>query len=146
MGRPSDYSDELAAEICSRLASGKPLTKICADESMPCQSTVYLWLKKQDGFSEMYARARDDQADTLADEMLEIADDATRDVTKTEDGDVFNSEHVQRSRLRVDTRKWIASKLKPKKYGDKVSVGGDGEAPIRHIHEVVLRGISATGG
>jgi hypothetical protein len=137
-GRPSDYSDELAAEICGKLASGKPLTKICAEESMPCESTVYLWLKKQEGFSEMYARAREDQADTLADEMLEIADDSSRDTLKTEAGEVCNTEYVQRSRLRVDTRKWIASKLKPRKYGDKVEHTGPAGGAFQHVHRIEL--------
>lgn len=106
-GRPSDYSEELGAAICSRLAYGDPLTKICAEGSMPCESTVYLWLLKHPEFSEMYARAREDQADTLADQMLVIADDTSGD--------------VNRDRLRVDTRKWIATKLKPRKYGDKTT-------------------------
>jgi hypothetical protein len=121
IGRPSKYDINLAATICGRLAGGESLKAICSDEDMPKRSTVYLWRYEHPEFSDMYARAREDQADTLADEIMEIADDGTNDFIKNKDGvDVLNSEHVQRSRLRVDARKWIASKLKPRSYGDKV--------------------------
>jgi len=108
-GRPSDYSLDLAATICARLSAGEPLVKICRDEDMPVSSTVYLWLIKHSDFSEMYVRARDEQADTLADQIIDIADDRP---------EVMDSVVVAHQRLRVDARKWVASKLKPKKYGD----------------------------
>lgn len=65
-------------------------------------------------------RAREAQADTLADEILDIADDATNDFMMTEQGLKYDGDSVQRSRLRVDSRKWLAGKLRPKKYGDKI--------------------------
>lgn len=73
-----------------------------------------------DAFREQYARAREAQADTLADEILDIADDATNDFMMTEQGLKYDGDSVQRSRLRVDSRKWLAGKLRPKKYGDKI--------------------------
>ena len=115
-GRPTDYSIDLAAAICEMLANGSSLSKISKIEGFPKASTVYQWLIKYPEFSEMYARAREDQADTLADQITHIADKAT-------------TEGVQVARLRVDARKWIAAKLKPRKYGDKVTnevVGADG--------------------
>lgn len=89
---------------------------------MPAVSTVYLWMAKHIEFSESYARAREDQADTLADQILEIADDGRNDTYTDDEGKEFvNHDVINRSRLRVDARKWVAAKLKPRKYGDKVS-------------------------
>ncbi len=126
-GRPSLYTDQLAAKICRRLAEGESLRAICADKAMPAISTVMGWLfdGNHNGFSEQYARAREAQAEIRADEIVDIADDDTNDFTADKDGKlVANSEHIQRSRLRVDARKWIAAKLLPKRYGDKLDLGG----------------------
>jgi hypothetical protein len=128
-GRPSLYTPELAAAICARLADGESLKSICSDEAMPSKSSVYLWLQEKPKFSELYARAKEDSADALADEILEISDNAKNDWMqrhgKDDAGWVANGEHIQRSRLRVDARKWIASKLKPKKYGEKLDVNAE---------------------
>ncbi len=126
-GRPSLYTDKLATKICRRLAEGESLRAICADKAMPSISTVMGWLfdGNHDDFSEQYARAREAQAEIRADEIVDIADDDTNDFTADKDGKlVANSEHIQRSRLRVDARKWIAAKLLPKRYGDKLDLGG----------------------
>jgi hypothetical protein len=111
VARPSDYTDEIAATICSRIATGEPLVRICRDESMPGTTTVYRWLSEKEEFRDIYARARDDQADTLADEIIDLSDEQMEDATA-----------VNRQRLRVDARKWIAAKLKPRKYGDKLDI------------------------
>ncbi|WP_292213135.1 terminase small subunit protein [Mesorhizobium sp.] len=131
MPRSSEYSDEIAARICEELIEGKSLRKICEAEDMPAASTVFLWLSRFPTFSEQYTRAREAQMEAMADDIVDIADDGTNDyVTKTNgDGstyEAFDSEHVQRSKLRVDTRKWLMGKLAPKKYGDKLdlNVGG----------------------
>lgn len=116
-GRPSDYSDETAAQICARLADGKSLRSICLDENMPDKATVFRWLAAHEEFRDQYTCAREAQADTIFDEMLDIADDGTSDIEP--DGSV-NQEHIQRAKLRIETRKWMAGKLRPKKYGDKV--------------------------
>ena len=104
---------------------------------MPNQSTVFRWLAddRYASFRERYARAREAQADALFDEMLDIADDGSNDWVerKREDGStdsVIDHEHVQRSKLRIDARKWMAGKLRPKVYGDKMIVGGDEANPI----------------
>lgn len=123
MGHPSDYTVEQAIEICARLASGEPLVTICRDDESPDVSTVYRWLAAHQEFRDMYARAREDQADTLADQIIDIADNPVRGVkTKTdEEGNVETTEGdmIEHRRLQVDARKWIAAKLKPRKYGDK---------------------------
>lgn len=135
-GRPSLYGVEVAQQICGRLIEGESLRSICRDDAMPCLSTVMLWLTQHAEFSEQYALARERQADTLADEIQEIADDGRNDWMERhgdkDSGWIANGEHINRSRLRVDTRKWIASKLKPKKYGDRLALGGPegGAIPI----------------
>ena len=133
-GRPSSYSDKIATEICRRIAERESLRKICADDDMPDKTTVLRWLadEEKSQFRTQYAHAREMQADTLFDEALEIADEASGDWITTEDGKkTLDHEHVQRSRLRVDTRKWAAGKLAPKRYGDKLQHTGDGGGPIR---------------
>ncbi len=126
-GRPSLYTEALAAEICRRLAEGETLRSVCRDKAMPDKATILRWLadKKKADFREQYVYAREMQADALFDEALEIADDASGDWTKDKDGKkVLDHENIQRSRLRVDTRKWAAGKLAPKRYGDKLDLGG----------------------
>lgn len=131
-GRPSTYTQELADNICEQLALGNSMRTVCAADDMPAMSTVFKWLRENEGFSEQYARAKQESADYMAEELLEIADDGTNDYIEKEraDGSTYtalDSEHVQRSRLRVDTRKWLMSKMKPKKYGEKLDLTTDGE-------------------
>ncbi len=128
--RPTKYSEPLAARICGLIAEGKSLVSICSMASMPSLTTTYVWLQKYETFRETYTRAREDQADTLADEMLGIADDSRNDYVTVDGVPMVDNEHIQRSRLRIETRKWLASKLKAKKYGDKVQAevtGADGK-------------------
>lgn len=149
MARPSDYTPELADAICARLADGESLRSVCRSEGMPCKTTVFMWLRTRPEFLNQYTRAKEESADALTDEMLEISDDAKNDWmeqnAKDNPGWLANGEHIQRSRLRIETRKWLASKLKPKKYGDKLAVGGDPDAPpIQTVSEIVIRGVDAT--
>jgi hypothetical protein len=147
MSRSSEYTPEIADLICARLASGESLRSVCRDESMPCVATVFNWLRSQPQFLEQYARAKEESADALADEMLEIADDGTNDWMKrhTKDDEdaawVVNGEHIQRSRVRIDTRKWLASKLKPKKYGEKIDhthTGPNGGPVVTRVELVAM--------
>ena len=121
-GRPSTYSETLAAEICGLIGSGMSLNQICKMDSMPAQSSVYLWLSKHEQFSEMYTRAREDQADTLADQIIDIADEQP----PNDDNGRTDGGWVTWQRNRVEARKWTAAKLKPRKYGDKVGVEAQG--------------------
>lgn len=125
VGRPSDFSQEIADSICEQIADGLSLRAICLNDDMPSKTTVFRWLSKNSEFSDQYARAREEQADLLFDETLEIADqyDSVKDKTDVD--------HIQRAKLRIDTRKWIAGKLRPKKYGEKITnehTGKDGGA------------------
>lgn len=121
---------EIENIILERLAAGETLRAICRADGYPAASTVLLWA--QDPlFAERYARARGMGLEVLADEIVEIADDSAHDQIITETGVIQNSEYIARSRLRVDTRKWLLSKLKPDKYGDKLATtisGPDGGA------------------
>lgn len=135
-GRPSDYTQDIADILCEQLAEGISMHRACESEGMPNKRTVFRWLRTNEEFRHQYENSKAEAADYLAEEMIEIADDGTNDymTKKNADGtesEVVNTEHIQRSRLRIDARKWIASKLKPKKYGDKASVehtGADGGA------------------
>lgn len=119
------------AVICERIANGESLRQILETEGMPASSTVFLWLSEDAGFSERYARAREAQADALFDDILTIADDGRNDwmERKNADGENIgwqeNGEALRRSQLRVDARKWMAGKLRPKKYGDKLNLDAD---------------------
>jgi hypothetical protein len=129
------YDKETAHAVCVRLARGETLRAICRDEEFPPESTVRRWaLEDIDGFAARYAYARQLGLDAMADQLLEIADDGSNDFTIDSNGNrVANNEHINRSRLRVDTRKWYLAKLAPKRYGDKVDVnmgGSEGGAPL----------------
>ena len=118
-GRPTKYTKELAEQITSRMCQGESLRSVCRDDAMPVISTVMLWVAQdREGFSEHYEKACEARAHYWADEMLDIADDGTNDYMEREGKEFVNSEAIARSRLRVDTRKWLLSKMLPK-YSDK---------------------------
>ncbi len=133
MSTPTPYSKEIARNICERIANGEALKHICEGEDYPNESTVHDWVNKKSEFAKLYAHARARQADHYAQEILEIADDSSKDFIDSEDGKKLDSEHVQRSKLRIDTRKWLAAKLAPKRYGDKTHVehSGDAQKPLK---------------
>lgn len=126
------YSPEeiatLKATICNRIANGESLRQIADDKDMPAASTVFVWLSDDSAFAEQYARAREAQADAIFDEILLIADDGRNDWMERKDqedanmGWRENGEALNRSRLRIDARKWMAGKLRPKKYGEKLEL------------------------
>ena len=123
-GRPTLYCEELANLICERVAtSTMGLARLCSTyDDLPEKITINIWRYRYPEFNTQYAQAKLKQADLLAEEMLDIADDGTNDWMESfgEEGEIvykLNGEHVQRSRLRIDTRKFLASKLLPKQYG-----------------------------
>jgi len=134
MARPTKYTKELADNICSRIAEGESVRSIVKDKEMPSASTIFRWLldEEKKAFWEQYEKARNIQSELMFEELIEIADDGTNDYIEreTEKGNIvetLNSEHIQRSRLRVDTRKWYLSKVLPKKFGDKMDFTSSGE-------------------
>lgn len=129
-GRSTTFTQEVADAICERIAQGQSLRAILLDDAMPASSTVFKWLNDIPAFAEQYARAREAQADVLFDEILTIADDGRNDSYTDDEGNVRTDHDViARSRLRVDARKWMAGKLRPKKYGDKLAIGGADDLP-----------------
>lgn len=132
-GRPTDYNEALCLKICERISDGESLRKICADEDMPNKSSVFLWLSKYKEFSDQYARAKEESAELFADEIVSIADEVETVISEDGNKIALDSVAIARNRLRIDARKWVASKLKPKKYGDKLELAGDAENPIQTI-------------
>jgi len=136
-GRPSLYSAELAATICKRLSEGESLREICRDDGLPDRGTILRWAEENEEFRHQYARAREALLEYWAHEIVEISDDGSNDYMerqgkKGETFEVVDHEHISRSKLRVDTRKWLMSKLAPKKYGDRVAaeISGPDGGPI----------------
>lgn len=132
-GRPSLYTDELAAAICERLAAGESLRAICRDEGMPAHSTVLGWVNDNPDFSDQYTRAREKGYAVMFDHMLEIADTPQQGVTikESEKGtEVRTGDMIEHRRLRVDTRKWMLAKALPKIYGDRLDLNHGGTVNI----------------
>jgi hypothetical protein len=128
------FNQETFDEICEQIADGKSLREICQAENMPNKSSVFRWLAKDPVLCDQYARAREAQADAIVDEILSIADDASNDFMErqTDAGAswVVNGEHIQRSRVRIDARKWLAGKLRPKVYGEKLDLNHTGAVNV----------------
>jgi hypothetical protein len=125
---PLPFDQAIADEICERLSQGQSLRSICGaerDDFIPGQTTVFRWLSENDDFAKQYARAREAQAEAYADEIIAIAD-APNATTNKLTGEAELRDPA-RDRLRVEARKWIASKLLPKKYGDRVEVEHSGK-------------------
>jgi hypothetical protein len=140
IGAPTTFSQKTADLICVMLSEGMSLREILRSDTtgvLPAQSTVYEWLLRHPSFAEQYARAREEQADTLADEIIHIADEQPEVVAVIDKKTGALIEHkldgafLQWQKNRIEARKWTAMKLKPKKYGDRVALEGvEGGAPI----------------
>ncbi len=134
-GRPSSFTQKVADTICDLLIEPKSLRAICATKGMPDMKTVMRWLANNESFRQQYARARDLQADVIADETSEIVDDGSNDWMASNKPDnpgwKENGEAIQRSRLRFDQRRWYLSKLAPKKYGDRLEVDATVQGEIK---------------
>lgn len=126
IGRPSDYTQELADKICSQLAEGKSVRTICLAEDMPVGSTVFKWLREHKDFSEQYARAKEESGDADLETLEDIGDTAIQEAKLADPKS--SSAIVQAYKLKADNLKWYMSKKKPKKYGDKLDVTSDGKA------------------
>lgn len=140
MGRPSDFTPEIANEICERLSKGEPLAAICRDDHMPAVRTVSDWKAQQPDFSADFAHAREAGFDQIALDCLEIADETGNDTKLVgkdgEQREVADTEWISRSKLRVETRLKLLAKWDPKRYGDKTILSGDDENPVKMITEI----------
>lgn len=117
-GKPTAFSQEIADQLCERLADGESLRFICQDQNMPTKAAVFRWLSANAEFADQYARARETQADSLFDDILVIAD---------------TEEDTNKARVKIDARKWMAGKMRPKVYGDKLGVEHSGGVTINVI-------------
>ena len=126
-GRPEKYTKELADKVCEEIALGASIRTVCGMEGMPGVATIFKWIRTNEEFAKQYARATEERTEAMSEDILDIADDGTNDWMIVNDREVPDSEALQRSKLRVETRKWLMSKMKPKKYGDKLDLtsGGD---------------------
>lgn len=133
MARPIEWNDnekKKAIEIIFiQMSHGNSVRQILKDnqELLPSRKLFYEWIAKDKTLSDHYAKVMELRSDDIFDEILEIADDTTHDSIFTETGEKVNSEWISRSRLRVDARKWILSKMNPKKYGDKTDITTNGK-------------------
>jgi hypothetical protein len=125
IGRPTKYCDELIDEICARLSAGESLNMILKSGSeMPAFPTIYEWLRKYPEFSKKYDDARLHQAYTLADQIIAIADEKPKRIIDNKGVVRIDKSSVSWTKIRVDARKWIASKLTSEKWGDRMAIGG----------------------
>lgn len=148
-GRPTDYNQALADTICEAISEGSSLREICKADDMPSKASIFRWLGLHKEFSDQYARAREEQAESLADEIVHLADTASNPVMvdgipllDSEGNPVLlaDTASIAHARLRVDARKWVASKLKPKRYGDKLDIDQNvsGGISIEVIERVIV--------
>jgi hypothetical protein len=141
-GRPSLYTREISDKICEGIANGRTLNQICREPGMPARPTVMAWvLGDVDGISDRYARARDLMLEHWAEEVIDIAEDGTNDWVEKQYKSgvqvVLDREHVSRSDLRINSRRWLLSKLKPEKYGERVTVKNEGNGDVEAEPESV---------
>ena len=114
--------NDVQTAICQRVMDGESIRSICRRDGMPSKATVFNWLAQDLTFREAYLLAKQILAEQFAEEIVEISDDSSKDYVDGKNGRELDQEHVQRSRLRVDSRKWLAAKLAPKRYGDASTV------------------------
>ena len=140
-GRPSIFTPELAESICDLIADGKSSRQVCAELALS-ERVLFNWLKKDAEFMQQYAHAREMQADLLFGQIIAIADTplmGTKTVAKEWGLEVTTGDMIEHRRLQVDARKWLVAKLAPKKYGDKLQMGGADDLPaLKHESTLTL--------
>jgi hypothetical protein len=142
MTRPALFTQAIADEICTRIAGGESLIALCRDTPhLPARNTIVTWLANDlfGDFHQQYRRARVDQADSLVEQIREIADDSRQDYRNGDKGEpVLDRDHILRSKLRIDTLKWLAGKLNPKTYGDRQMLSLDSENTMPMGYRIVF--------
>lgn len=139
LGRPSTYTPAKGRAICKLLAEGWTLNQVCKRLDLNSR-TVRTWALDIAEFSTQYTRAREIGYHKMADDLLDVADDGSNDWMEGKFGPVFNKEAAERSKLRVDTRKWLLSKALPKLYGDKLDVKHDASADFVRVWSALAAG------
>lgn len=138
-GRPATFDKSITDEIFDRMAGGESLKRICSEDGMPSMQTVFKWLRLHPELGDNYARAITERADAVFEEMFTIADDGSNDTYVDDEGNVrVDTDVINRSRLRIDTRKWALSRMNPKKYGDKIEQVHSGSVEVSQITRRVV--------
>lgn len=142
VGRPTKFTQQLADDICERIALGETLADICADAHMPDRSNVWRWQKADETFRIAYALAREAQMEAWADDLLKISDDGRNDWMERHGEDnpgwALNGEHTTRSRLRLDTRRFLMAKIAPHRFGERLALTGAAGGPVEVAAEVTI--------
>ena len=130
-GRPTIYTESLAAKICQRIADGESIRAICNDPNIPSTTTVFRWIasEKCKGFRELYEASMQIRLETLGDGLIDLAD---APIERNAAG-AIDSAAVQIRRLQIETRRWILSKLLPRKYGDRMNLDHQGDGITLHV-------------
>lgn len=141
-GRPSSYSEQTGLAVCGWIKQGYTLRQIGALPNMPSKATIIRWLAEFPEFCDHYARAGEIRALVMGDEIIEIADDSRNDWIEREGKDgvvelVPNEERISRARARIDARKWLMSKMAPKKFGDRLALTNKNGGPLEMVHQTV---------
>ncbi len=125
-GRPTIYTKKLADSICERISQGESVRAICREEGMPEAKSIYNWLldENKKDFLHQYTEARSTQAELMFEEIIELADESVDDI---QGDDKSDGARVQARKLQTDARKWVLSKMLPKKYGDKIDMTTNGK-------------------
>lgn len=114
------YTPDLAAKFCAAIADGGSLRSVCKKPGMPSKATVFRWLAEHDDFAKLYEKATDERADTMIDEIVDIADNCKPD-----------KEEIQKAKLRIHARVEQAQRMKPRKYGRQLQLTGEGGGPVQ---------------
>jgi hypothetical protein len=137
------YNHDIAMELCKAIATTELGTKIICKEmrkenkDWPAYQTVYIWLRDNEEFRKQYELAKRWQVQVIVDEIIDIADDNTRDFVYNEKGEIMaDKDHINRARLRIDSRKWVAAKLVPKLYGDKLQLDTPNEGDKEDLDKI----------
>lgn len=139
---PPPETHQAILRVIDWLPRYNSLAQLFADKPGISQSAFYRWMAqdRRGLYREAYARAQDARADKLVDEILRISDDASNDYTVDADGNtVVDHENIQRSRLRVDSRKWLAGKMAPKRYGDRLALEVEHTLDLSDLSNLVGR-------
>lgn len=144
---PVDVRAKHCADLVGWLGEGKTMRAFCRQLGRPNYTTLYVWMKQDAAFAQQVACARDTGYEVIADEVMEIADDASNDYMETENGPALNKEHVQRSKLRIETRLKLLACWNPRKYGNKQLLGSDPDNPLpksntSELIDEVLKGLA----
>jgi len=146
-GRPTDYTLELSDEICARLSEGESMRSVCRDDAMPVLTTIFRWLRTKPEFKQQYDIAKEESAESHADQMIDIADNEVSQPVLEDglplviDGKIvmkIDQTAIAHAKLRIDTRKWAASKLNPRKYGEKQQIEHSGKIGLADLTDEEL--------